>query len=186
MYSSRAFIWVITLAFRFRSQENELSSVKTQTVPLECTRRQLSWVVSFTRKWTLFNNNTNSTIRMYSTRTFIWVVTLLALICLSDQDLEVFWFKSNSLLTVKGLMAGWLQKTAYKAWSEVQMKHIHGKRSVVTSNFIEIQLSYLSLCMMVADSLLLLIYSTPRSQQTRSMRVANALIARGCIFIFCY
>ena len=93
------------------------------------------WVVSFTRKWTLFSNNTNSTIRMYSTRTFIWVVTFR--FCLSDQDLEVFWFKSNSLLTVEGLMAGWLQKTAYKAWSKVQMKHIHGKRNVVTSNFID-------------------------------------------------
>ena len=71
--------------FRFRLQENEPSSLITQTVLLECTHRELSFEWShlqdsFARKWTLFSNNTNDTIVMYSSRAFICVITPIGLV----------------------------------------------------------------------------------------------------------
>ena len=52
MYSSRAFVWMVT---------------------------PLGFVCKI-RKWTLFSNNTNSTVRMYSSADFIWMVTPLGFV----------------------------------------------------------------------------------------------------------
>ena len=65
-------------------QKHEVCSATVWTPPIESTHRELpfEWShlqVSFARKWTLFSNNTNSTIRKYS-RAFIWVVTPLGFV----------------------------------------------------------------------------------------------------------
>ena len=71
--------------FGFRLQENELSIVIKQTLPSDVVEsfllngHTLIWV-SFARKWTLFSNNTNSTIRMNSSRAFICLVKPLGFV----------------------------------------------------------------------------------------------------------
>ena len=72
-------------------QENESFSLITWTSQCICCELSFEWphlLVSFARKWTFFSNNTNSTIRMYSSWAFIWVISPFGFVCKKINSLQ--------------------------------------------------------------------------------------------------